>query len=122
QDVVRRDNLAEPGQESAGVRDGSARDDKALEVVVVVARLEIVVRGPACEIVLGGGVEPQQQRRCHHAVTGGDQLGGRAHLPAEPALDRVQRVGRQQVRLIEHHEIGGQELVLEYLLQRIVVV
>ncbi len=97
-------------------------DVKAGEVVVLVVAAVVVVGGARIQIVLGGSAQAQQDRGRH----GGGIRPHHAHawpqLLAHPRLDLGPIFLRQQIRLVDHHQVGGGELLLEQLLQRGLVV
>ena len=105
-----------------GGGDLAGRHHEALEIVMVVVALDLVVRGPAVEIVLGGQPQAQEHGGVQPPVRGAHRAGRRPHLAAHLLLDRSQGLGVEQVDLAEHHQVGAAELLLEQLLQRRLVV
>jgi len=112
----------DPGRQVAG-RDGRTdREGHGLEVVVVVILAVAVMRGTGVEVVLGGGAQPEQHQRIDRAVLGLDHLHGAGQVPLDLGAHPCPGLGIEQVGLVEHDEVRAEELVLEHLLQRVVVV
>ena len=122
QDRMARDHPLQPVDERVRVVERRQADVEARELVVLVVAAVVVVRGPRIEIALCRRSEADQhlgrQRgmaRAHHADAG-------AQLLAHPRLDlRPVAIG-QKVRLVDHHQVGRRQLLLEQLLERGLVV
>ena len=101
-------------------------DGEAVEIVVLVAfaaMLKLVVAVAAGEIVLGGKAEAEQRGDIDVAIGGADDAGAGAHVRRGARPRRVSSIGGiDQIGLVEDHQVGGDELVLEQLAQRGLVV
>ena len=95
--------------------------DDAVEIVMVVLFFLAVMTGSRRHVVFRGGIQADQHRRRQVALGTHDVDAGPQH-GFETRLDPGQRRRRNQIALREHHQIGAGELVLEYFLDRIVVI
>ena len=89
---------------------------------MVVLQLVIVVGAAVVDVVFGAEAKPEQQASIHLAVDRGDDLDAARQCVG----DRGARFGEtgvvEQVALVEHHEIGAGDLILEHFLDRIVMI
>ena len=90
--------------------------------MLVRAILGIVVRGAGGEVVLGGGTEAEQDGGIELPVAGGHDLHRAGDGTRDPGAQPRGGGLVQQVGLVQHHQIRGQELILIDLRQRVVVV
>ena len=121
QDVVLAEHGADARDERLGVVERRHVQMKALEVVVLVVLAVVVMRGAGGEIALGRRPEADQHVR-RQRCGGAHQGDARAQLEAHPLLDRRPVALGQKIGLVQHHQIGGAELLLEQLLERAVVI
>ncbi len=106
----------------AGSRDRRARDDEALEIVVIVRGLEIVARWAPRDVVLGSGFKAEQRRSAADAPCAASTQAtpGRSRF-CERAPGRRKRALGDEVGLVEDGEIGRHELIAEHFLDRVVM-
>ena len=108
-------------RQGGGVGDLGQRHDEAVEIVVVVLFLGVVAGAAVLDVVLGADAEAEQRGGIDLAVGHGDDL-DRPRQRARDAGDRpFDAGGVEQVALVQHHQVGAGELILEHFLDRIVV-
>ncbi len=89
-----------------------------LVVVVVLVAFVVVVGRPAVDVQLGLGVESQQDRQRQLAPARLDDLHRRRQLPGDLRADPRQGLGVELVGLVQDHQVGTGQLVLEQFVQR----
>ena len=69
-----RGGLAEPSEQHVGLADSGQIEHEQIEIVVVVLAQSVVMRGSSVEIVLGGGLQLEQQVGLDAPLTRRDDL------------------------------------------------
>jgi hypothetical protein len=80
------------------------------------------MRGAGGQVALRGGAKADQRRRLDAAMGGLHDLHGAGQVAANVCEHAGAVVAAHMVDLVEEDEIGAEELVLEHLLERVVVV
>ena len=97
-------------------------EDETVEIVMIVPLLAIVMGWPGVEVVLGRRLDAEQDSRVDASLPGEHDPDRARH----GALDLRPHPGDlllgQEIGLVEHDQVGAQELVLVDLLERVVVV
>ena len=100
---------------------GSAHHEGFEIIVLVGAVRRVVVRRPRRQVILGRRAQAEQHCRIQPALARRHQ----PHRAPDRATDLLAQPGNrrviQQVGLVEHHHVGGLQLVLVDLRQRVVV-
>ena len=105
------------------VGDGGQGEDEALELVMVVVVAFLLVVGAAgIEVVLGGRTQAQQHVGGDGALGGDHGLDGGAQMLRHLGADAGEGGLVHAVGLVQDDHVGGQDLLLEQLLQRAFVV
>ena len=74
------------------------------------------------EIVLGGGGEAEQHLHGNRAMLGVHELHRARQHGLDLRFDRFHGFRAEEVGLVQNDEIGGEKLILEHLLQRVIVI
>ena len=89
---------------------------------MLVVVLVIVMGRAGIQIVFGGGGQAQHNFSVDGRVAGFDHLDGGAQLGPQLARRCAQNFGCHLVCLVDDHEIGAIDLILEHFFQRAVVI
>ena len=118
---MRPDHRRQPVAERGWVGDRAGADDKAVEIVVVVLTLDLVDRGARGEVVFRRGGDAERDGRRDPPLLDANQL----HPRPQPRLDlgaqRREFVARDQIGLVQDHQIGAGQLVGKHLFEWVVV-
>src|SRR5262245_5160773 len=110
-------------QQFRRIADLRHRHDKALEIVMLMRAIErVVMRGARGEVVLCGGAQAQQHICIHPALLRCDDFHGARHDGEDVALQLLAGRGIDEIRLVQHDQVRGHELVLVNLGERIIVI
>ena len=99
---------------------GQHQSDR-IEIVMVVILALAVMRGARGEIALGSGVQPHDQRRLDLTMRGLDDLDRLWQMLPDFGDDAGSGLCVDEIALVEQDQVGAEDLVLEDLLQRVVV-
>src|SRR5262245_49008669 len=98
------------------------RQDEAFKIVMIVLQLRVMARAAIGDVVFRPDAQPKQCRRINLAVGHRHNLYGARQRPHDRGDCLLGPDGVQQVALVEHHEIGAGDLIVEHLLDWIVMI
>ncbi len=110
-------------QQTVGIADLRQHDHETFEIVMLMGAIErIMMRRPACEIVFRGSADAEQHGGIDSSLAHGDHLDRARHDGSDLAPEPRLGGGVDQIGLVEHDHVGGHELILIDLGQRVVVI
>jgi hypothetical protein len=107
QDIVALRDLGQSVKPSIAIGDCANFKGGAVEIVVIVLAQSIVVRWPLGKIVLGGGIEAEQDGGVDPAFAGGHDFHRAGDKRRDVGGDAALLGVIDEIGLIEHDEIGA---------------